>query len=245
MDKIKPLTSFRELDALGEELSREYTVQTRRWNARCFDIEGFITDYLKLKIVYETFAEKDGSKIGFLANGIDPLLVRRDGVVASVVFPKDTIVIEKYLLKSEESCRRRFTLAHEAAHHIMDRHAPQKVACFRSDFDNEAAYSDNDLHRIFSINESLTNRLGAAILMPGFLIAKALKKYNDSNKLKCYSSSEGMVLAQEDKMKTQRMADSLGVSYSALLNRLKELNLLDYHPLSEYIRNGLQIGGNC
>ena len=81
--------------------------------------------------------------------------------------------------------------------------------------------------------------------MPGFLIAKALKKYNDSNKLKCYSSSEGMVLAQEDKMKTQRMADSLGVSYSALLNRLKELNLLDYHPLSEYIRNGLQIGGNC
>ena len=245
MDKMKPLTSFHELDALGEELSKEYIQSSRKWNARCFDIEGFITDFLKLKIVYETFAEKDSSKIGFLANGIEPLHIRRDGVIASVVFPKDTIVIEKYLLRPDENCRRRFTLAHEAAHHIMDRHAPQKVACFHSDYDNEANYSTNDLHRIFSLNESLTNRLGAAILMPGFLVAKALTKYNDSQRLRCYRSSEGIVLGQDDKVKVQRMASSLGVSYSALLNRLKELNLLDYHPMSEYIRNNLQLGGEC
>ena len=36
-------------------------------------------------------------------------------------------------------------------------------------------------------------------------------------------------------MNAQRMADSLGVSYSAFLNRLKELSLLDMRPLSEYI----------
>ena len=59
--------------------------------------------------------------------------------------------------------------------------------------------------------------------------------------LRCY---DGGILAPEDKLNAQRMADSLGVSYSAFLNRLKELSLLDVRPLSEYITGGLQIGGD-
>ena len=47
---MKPFTSFHELDALGEGLSKDYINRTHRWNARCFDIEGFITDYLGLTI---------------------------------------------------------------------------------------------------------------------------------------------------------------------------------------------------
>ncbi len=92
---MKSLSSFQELDAPGEGLSRDYTKKTHRWNALCFDVEGFITDYLGLSICYESFAEKDSSKIGFLANGIDPLLVHRGCGAVSVVFPKDTIVIYK------------------------------------------------------------------------------------------------------------------------------------------------------
>lgn len=122
---MKTFTSFHELDALGEGLSRDYITRTHRWNARCFDIEG----YLGLHIIYESFAEKDRSKIGFLANGITPLLVYRDGVIASIVFPKDTIVLERFLLRPKESSRRRFTLAHEAAHKIMERHVPRPAAC--------------------------------------------------------------------------------------------------------------------
>lgn len=238
---MKTFTSFHELDALGEGLSRDYITRTHRWNARCFDIEGFITDYLGLHIIYESFAEKDRSKIGFLANGITPLLVYRDGVIASIVFPKDTIVLERFLLRPEESSRRRFTLAHEAAHKIMERHVPRPAACFHSEYNAEATYTHEDLQRIFSLNENLTNRLGAAILMPGFLIAKALKKYNHAQKLRCY---DGGILAPEDKLNAQRMADSLGVSYTAFLNRLKELTLLDVRPLSEYITGELQFGGD-
>ena len=238
---MKPFTSFHELDALGEGLSKDYINRTHRWNARCFDIEGFITDYLGLTIVYESFAEKDKSKIGFLANGIEPLLVYRDGVIASIVFPKDTIVIDRFLLRPDESSRRRFTLAYEAAHKIMERHVPRPAACFHSEYDAEAIYTHEDLQRIFSLNENLTNRLGAAILMPGFLIAKALKKYNHAQKLRCY---DGGILAPEDKLNAQRMADSLGVSYTAFLNRLKELTLLDVRPLSEYITGELQFGGD-
>lgn len=238
---MRPFASFYELDSLGEGLSKDYISRTHRWNAMSVDIEGFITDYLGLHIVYESFAENDKSKIGFLANGVEPLLVYRDGVIASIVFPKDTIVIERFLLKPEESGRRRFTLAHEAAHKIMDKHVPKPAACFHSDYDSEATYTDEDFKRIFSLNETLTNRLGAAIIMPGFLIARALKKYNHAQKLRYY---DGGVLAPEDKLTTQRMADSLGVSYSAFLNRLKELSLLERRPLAEYITGELQFGGN-
>ena len=61
-----------------------------------FDIEGFITENLRLQIVYDHFAERDRSKIGFLANGTDPPLVCRNGRQVPVVFPKDTIVIDRY-----------------------------------------------------------------------------------------------------------------------------------------------------
>lgn len=237
---MKPFTSFQELDALGEGLSRDYIAKTHRWNARCFDIEGFITDYLGMTIVYENFAEKDSTKVGFLANGVDRLRVHRNGRVVSIVFPKDTIVIDQSLLNPEESCRKRFTLAHEAAHKIMERHVPMQQAYFHSDYNSEVQYSKEDLRRIFSLNETFTNRLGAALIMPGFLVAKALNKYNHTQKLKCY---QGMILAPEDKLSVQKMADSLGVSYSALMNRLKELSLFDMRPLSEYIKDDLQFGG--
>lgn len=67
---MKTYTSFQELDALGEGLAKKYTGNTHRWNSSCFDIEGFITDFLKLPILYEAFAEDDPSKIGFLSDGI-------------------------------------------------------------------------------------------------------------------------------------------------------------------------------
>lgn len=238
---MKCLASFQELDALGEGLSKAYTKKTHRWNAQCFDIEGFITEYLGLSIEYESFAEADGSKIGFLANGIDPLLVYRNSKPTPVVFPKNTIVIERFLLRTEESGRRRFTLAHEAAHMILEKHIPTQAACFHSDFDCEARYSREDIRRILSMNEVLTNRLGAAILMPLFLVEKALRKYNDSHPLVVY---DGGVFAERDKLCAQRMADQLGVSFTAFINRLRELRLLDCRPIEEYIEKNLQLGGD-
>ena len=35
------------------------------------------------------------------------------------------------------------------------------------------------------------------------------------------------------------MSDALGVSYSALINRLRELRLLECRPIEEYIDNAL------
>ena len=233
--------SSQELEALGEGLSRDYMEKANRWNSMCFDIEGFITDYLGLTICYESFAEKDTSKIGFLANGVAPLLVFRDKVPTPVVFPKNTIVIEKCLLRDKESSRRRFTLAHEAAHAILENHTyAQAGQCFHSSYDKEADYSKEDLQRIFSLNEVFANRLGASILMSQCLIAKALEKYNDAKLIRIYN---GEILAQKEKVVIQKMADCLGVSFPALFIRLRELNLFDHRPIDEYVRENLHFGG--
>lgn len=232
--------SSQELEALGEGLSRDYMEKSHRRNSMCFDIEGFITDYLGLSICYESFAEDDISKIGFLANGITPLHVFRNNMPIPIVFPKNTIVIEKCLLKDKESSRRRFTLAHEAAHAILEEHANAQMSCFHSSFDKETDYSKDDLQRIFSLNEVWANRLGASILMSQCLIAKALEKYNAGRFVRIYN---GEVLALKEKVTIQKMADSLGVSFPALYIRLRELNLFEHRPIDEYVRENLHLGG--
>lgn len=93
-----------------------------------------------------------------------------------------------------------------------------------------------ELAKMFSLNETLTNRLGAAVLMPPFLVGRALKKYNNGQSIVYYT--EG-VFAPDTKIRLQSMSDALGVSYSALINRLRELRLLECRPIEEYIDHAL------
>ena len=46
----------------------------------------------------------------------------------------------------------------------------------------------------------------------------------------------------EDKPLVREMADAMGVSFSALLIRLKELGILRRHDLSEYITGEMGLG---
>lgn len=238
---MENLVSFQELDVLGEGLVKDYAKKVHRSNAMCLDIEGFITDYLGLSITYEDIAEEDKSKIGFLSDGKSPLLVTRNKVETFVTFPKWTIVIERFLTRDSESAKKRFTLAHEAAHAILAKHIPlQAGGCFQNEFDNTIPYSKEDIKRMFSLNEACANRLGAAILMPEYRMDRALKKYNDDNKVLCY----GGVFPQQEKLLIRKMANALGVSVSAMANRLKELKLLNNQPLDQYIREELRFGGD-
>lgn len=86
--------------------------------------------------------------------------------------------------------------------------------------------------RQMSINEAFTNRAAACFLMPLFLVLRVLKKYNGGNKIVAY---DGYVMAQDQKIIVQKMADAMGVNYSPLFTRLKELNLIDLHPIDEYL----------
>ena len=83
--------SNRELEELGEGLTRHYLEQAHiHMAARCIDIEG-LANYLGMTVVFETFAEEDRDKVGFLADGRTPLKIRRKGNIVSfyrlILFP--------------------------------------------------------------------------------------------------------------------------------------------------------------
>ena len=159
--------SYDEIDELGEGLIRQY-LGTDAERTFCVDIEGFVTEYLKLPLLYRTFAEQDTDKIGFIADGFTPLRVFEGHKPIECVFPKGTIVIERYLRHEHESGRRRFTISHESAHYIMDRTVP--YAAFHREFDNERNYAKEDFKNLFSFQETQIDRMGAALLMPKFMV---------------------------------------------------------------------------
>lgn len=68
--------------------------------------------------------------------------------------------------------------------------------------------------------------------MPEFLVQRSLKKYNNGEKIIRYDEC---VMTLDNKIKVQQMADALGVEYDKMLTRLRELDLFEVHPLSEYL----------
>lgn len=143
-----------------------------------------------LRIEYASFAEDDAGRIGFLADGATPLLVHQDGKIIPFVFPKDTIVLDKFLLAEKEQGRRRFTMAHEASHHILSKmYAMPSEGRFHAEYDSERSYSKEELAQMFASVEWQADTMGASLLMPRRIIENALAKYNRSNPIKVYGDN--------------------------------------------------------
>ena len=231
---MNSLISNRELDELGDGLVRHYLAHSgMQATARCIDIEG-LANFLGLTVTYETFAEKDFDKIGFLSDGKTPLLVRRNGRIVSFLFPLGTIVLDGSLHADKESGRCRFTIAHEIAHYMIDRHRP--AAQYHRTFDAEKKYSVAEMNELFNIVENQADRLAAAILMPRFTVDRALDDFYKGKRIPVYG--QNIIAPKEDKA-ISRMAAQIGVSYSAMLIRLRQFGLLDYHPVDEYFEKAL------
>lgn len=240
---MKRYLSYDELETLCEAMIRDYHKSRNFTNILCVDIEGFVTEYLGVKVIYETFAEEDVGKIGFLSDGVSPLWVRRNGRRSKVVYPENTAVIERSLLSPKENARRRFTVSHEGAHQMLKRHAPIEklpAAAFHSEFDRENTYSPKTLREMLTVEECLANRAAACFLMPRGLVTQVLNQLTGSNRIPIY---EGGILPLEGKLAIQKMADTMGVSFSAFFNRLRELDFFDVRPIEEYLHDTLKYGG--
>ena len=64
------------------------------------DIDEFVTKYLKCNVVIEDIYQSSDC-LGYLSYGINPLRVYRDGKVCEVIFPANTIVLDRYLYNPE------------------------------------------------------------------------------------------------------------------------------------------------
>lgn len=229
-----------ELDELGEAFIQQYFSKHPSKAKGYVDIDNFISDYLGLTIQYLPFAENDMGKLAFLADGRTPLLVYQYDNVVPCILPKNTIAISTTIIDEKERNRCRFAKAHEASHFILSRvNKRDYCAQFYNDFSGADSYGSEELFNILNADEWQANALGSAILMPKFLIQRALAKYNNSRPIKYYGSA---TLTTQDKAKIKAMANELRVSLIALTIRLKDLQLLEYHDMGEYITSELMIG---
>lgn len=154
-----------ELEEISEGLITAYANKFSNRVIQSIDIEHFITEFLMLRIEYASFAEDDAGRIGFLADGATPLLVHQDGKIIPFVFPKDTIVLDKFLLAEKEQGRRRFTMAHEASHHILSKmYAMPSEGRFHAEYDSERSYSKEELAQMFASVEWQADTMGASFL---------------------------------------------------------------------------------
>lgn len=229
---MKTLVNASEMEEVGENIILKY-LGRRKYPPRCIDIEGFIQDYLHLHIEYAVIADRDFDKVGFLSDGEYPLGVMENGKKIMRIYPKGTIVIDRSLLKDDQSGRKRFTLAHEAAHVIYERMTPLVPGpCFKRCYDAERTYDLAELRERFNLGETQVERLGSILLMPRFLVEQTLRNYRLSLVLPVYG--EGVIRSQ-DKLLVQKMADVVGASYSAFFNRLRELDLIEKRSIDEYL----------
>ena len=144
--------------------------------------------------------------------------------------------------KQSEEGKRRFTIAHEAAHNIFDRDSGGRCEVhFYSGFDAQREYSMDEFRERMNICEWQANAMAAAILMPRFLVEQALQKYAGRSSLPIYGNT---ILSQRSKKVIDKMVSVLGVSCSSLVIRLRELDLLEHRDKSEYVTRILKLKGN-
>ena len=219
-----------EIEEVGEATIRKF-LGRRRHTPQCIDIEGFIRDFLHANIEYAVFAGKDAGKMGFLSDGRYALSVKEKGRIVNRVYPKSTIVIDRSLLREDRSGQRRFTLAHEAAHLLYERMTPLVPGpCFKSE--SARVYDIVELKKRMDVGETQVDRMASVLLMPRFLMEQTLRDYCFALALPMYGES---VMRSRDKLAIQKMADAVGVSYSAFLTRLKELDMIDHRSIEEYL----------
>lgn len=90
-------------------------------------------------------------------------------MIGSVVFPPNTVVLERSLLRPEEEKRRRFILGHEAGHIISNRinpDTPKNHACFHRVFDSEREYDAAELTERYHVSEWQANTFSAGQVLP-------------------------------------------------------------------------------
>ena len=217
------------IDEICESMILDYMKKTSQTYIKCVDIEGFLIDYLKCTLIYENIAEPDdANKMAFKANGVKPLHIRdSSGKIKQVVYPANTIVLDKYFLAYERSAARRFTIGHECGHVVKERlYQTECCASYYRDASVASSIPSEEICEYFKMEETQASNFSAAFLMPHFLMVQTLKEFNGGKRLPVYGNQ---IFKSREKVILKKMADSLGVGFMAQFYRLKHFGMLSEH----------------
>lgn len=230
---MKRVLSNAEIECLGTQMINHY-FRGRQYETQWVDIDLLARGCLKLDVVYATIAEDNPDKIGFLADGETPIHIRENGRIKVEYYPEKTIVLDRYLLQTNELTRRRFTLAHEVGHYILQKaKGAEKGGAFNTSPDDYSRVRFHELNDICNLEEVQANRLAAVLLMPENLVDFEMKKLLGRPVLTVF---EDNLVLPNDKAAVEQIITRLQVSYPAFMNRLKELGRIEWRPGSEFVQ---------
>jgi len=196
---------------------------------------GERTDYLGLRVSYARLSE-DGSICGLTAYTDTEYAATYRGVTHVIPLRANEVLLDSSFMEPGQvraRCgKRRFTLAHECAHQLLFQMESDEArrACEEA-YSPRTAYSLRDLKTREDWNEWQANALGAAILMPQREIDRAMYHLARGRKLIDYEGWFGYM----DLMVLKQLCQTLGVSRSAAVIRLRQLGYMEERPYAEYI----------
>lgn len=203
--------------------------------AQATPIDQFATDYLGLDVSFIRLSH-DGSICGLTAYTDTEYTIQEGGITRTIPLRQNQVLLDSSFVQPgqvKSLCgKRRFTLAHECAHQILFQLESSDVQCScKKKYAERTAYSLRDLKTREDWNEWQANVLGAALLMPQGEIDLAMWYFAQSRKLKCY---EGR-FSYHDRLCLTLLCQTLGVSKTAAVIRLRQLGYIEDRPFAEYV----------
>lgn len=197
-------------------------------------IDQFARDYLGLQVSFARLSE-DGSICGLTAYTDTEYRTEEHGSIRMIPLKANDVLLDSSFMEPGQvraRCgKRRFTLAHECAHQILfQMESDEAKRIHREKYAPRRAYSLRDLKTREDWNEWQANALGAAILMPQREIDLAMEQYARSRRLTNYGGAFNYM----DKAILDRLCQTLGVSRSAAVIRLRQMGYLEDRPFAEY-----------
>lgn len=205
-----------------------------REDIRPTPIDQLAEEYLGLEVVFAPLSP-DGSICGLTAYADTEFTVEEDDLAYSFPLKKNQIVLDRSFIQPgqvKKLCgKRRFTLAHECAHQILFQLESDEIKSrWKDAYATRKAFSLRDLKSREDWNEWQANVLGAALLMPQKEIERAMWKFTRCRALQNYEGRFPYL----DQQALASICQSFGVSRSAAIIRLRELNYLEDRPYWDF-----------
>ena len=225
-----------EIKELTETLLFDFLKHINTKGMTCIDIDG-LASFFGLTIVYENIAEADRNKIAFFSDGKKPLCVYRNGKAQMICFPSKTIVIDNYLRQISMSGKRRYTIAHEIGHYILEHYGYAPVeARYYNEYEATSDYCYRELKQLMNFNETQANEIGSYFLMPEFLVRDYVREFFKDDKIPIYGE---YLIKPETKRNIKLIANKLGVSFGALMIQLKKFDMILHLPANAFCEEGV------
>ncbi len=187
-----------------------------------------VAAHLGLSVVYQNIAPEENA-VGFYSGGGAPLRVSRGGAVVTLDIPARTAVLDNYLKGREHY--RRFTLAHETAHLLLELCDGAGAApAARSDGSETTI---DELRRHLRYGEILADTGAAFLLMPRGTLLPAFARRFGSREIPVYG---GRVFLPRHRAALAELAEELGVSYPTLAIQVRDCGLAAPRPWDGYFK---------